>query len=271
MDGLSLRKNHYRTIWISDVHLGTSGCKAELLLEFLKVSESEKVFLIGDIVDGWRLKKKWYWPQAHNDVIQKLLRKARKGVKVVFIPGNHDEAARKYIGVNFGDIIIKKEAHHTTLKGKKLWIIHGDQFDSIIKHARWLAYLGDKGYVILIRLNDLFNNFRQFLKLPYWSLSKFIKQKVKKAVSFVTAFELVMIREAKRRGFDGVVCGHIHKAEFKSIDDMIYCNSGDWVESMTAIVEHLDGSLEIVDWSSRISQKHSRQIKLTQKNIISQP
>ena len=141
----------------------------------------------------------------------------------------------------------------------------------IIKHARWLAYLGDRGYAILIRLNDLFNNFRQFLKLPYWSLSKFIKQKVKKAVSFVTAFELVMIREAKRRGFDGVVCGHIHKAEFKSIDDMIYCNSGDWVESMTAIVEHLDGSLEIVDWSSRISQNHSRQIKLTQKNIISQP
>ena len=265
MDDLSLKKNHYRAIWISDVHLGTSGCKAELLLDFLRVSESEKIFLVGDIIDGWRLKKKWYWPQAHNDVIQKLLRKARKGVKVVFVPGNHDEAARKYIGVNFGDIIIKKEAHHITLKGKKLWIIHGDQFDGVIKHARWLAYIGDKGYAILIRLNDLFNTFRKFLKLPYWSLSKFIKQKVKKAVSLVTAFELVMAREAKRRGFDGVICGHIHKAEFKLIYDIIYCNSGDWVESMTAIVEHLDGSLEIIDWSSRIFQEHSRQIKQIQK------
>ena len=148
MDGYSTKiKKGYRTVWISDLHLGTSGCKSELLLDFLKQIKTETIYLVGDIVDGWRLKKKWYWPQSHNDVVQKLLRKARKGIKVIFIPGNHDEAARKYIGVNFGDIKIMKYAIHKTIKGKKLWTIHGDQFDGIIKHAKWLAYLGDKGYV----------------------------------------------------------------------------------------------------------------------------
>lgn len=267
MDGYSTKiKKGYRTVWISDLHLGTSGCKSELLLDFLKQIKTETIYLVGDIVDGWRLKKKWYWPQSHNDVVQKLLRKARKGIKVIFIPGNHDEAARKYIGVNFGDIKIMKYAIHKTIKGKKLWTIHGDQFDGIIKHAKWLAYLGDKGYVALIKINTLFNKFRKFFKLPYWSLSQFLKHKVKKAVSFVTAYEQIMAKEAKRRGYDGVVCGHIHKAELKIIDGIIYANDGDWVESLTALVENYDGTLEIIDWSEKVKQQHNKLI-LTHSKI----
>jgi len=183
-DSSSVLNKSYRTIWISDIHLGSYGCKAEYLLEFLKNLKCDTIYLVGDIVDGWRLKKKWYWPQAHNDVVQKLLRKARKGVNVVFIPGNHDEAARKYIGVNFGDIKIQKDAEHFTVDGKKFWVIHGDQFDGIMQHARWVAHLGDKGYSLLLKLNDFYNKIRNLFKLPYWSISKYVKLKVKKAVSF---------------------------------------------------------------------------------------
>ncbi|MFL2676477.1 MAG: UDP-2,3-diacylglucosamine diphosphatase [Alphaproteobacteria bacterium] len=260
-DHLYKKKKGYRTIWISDLHLGTPGCKAEILLDFLKEIKSETIYLVGDIVDGWRLKKNWYWPQSHNDVVQKLLRKARKGVKVVFIPGNHDEAARKYLGVNFGDIKIQHQAVHKTANGKKLWVVHGDQFDGVIRHAKWLAYIGDKGYAMLITLNNTFNKIRKFLNLPYWSLSQFIKLKVKKAVSFVTAFENVMVMEAKRKGYDGVVCGHIHKAELKDVNGIIYANDGDWVESLTALAENHDGSLEIIDWSKKLMALHNQLVK----------
>lgn len=253
MDDLSLvLRKSYRTIWISDIHLGSYGCKAEHLLNFLENIKCNKIYLVGDIIDGWRLKKKWYWPQAHNDVVQKLLKIAKKGTKVIFIPGNHDEAARKYIGINFGDIKIQDEADHSTLDGKRLWVIHGDQFDGIMQHARWLAHIGDKGYSTLIRINNLINKIRNIFNLPYWSLSKYIKLKVKKAVSFVTAFETVMVREAKRRGYDGIVCGHIHKAELKKIDGVLYANDGDWVESLTALAENHDGRLEILDYSKNL-------------------
>lgn len=268
MDDSSLALNKsYRTIWISDIHLGSYGCKAEYLLEFLKNLRCDTIYLVGDIVDGWRLKKKWYWPQAHNDVVQKLLRKARKGVNVVFIPGNHDEAARKYIGVNFGDIKIQKDAEHFTADGKKLWVIHGDQFDGIMQHARWVAHLGDKGYSLLLKLNDIYNKIRNLFKLPYWSISKYVKLKVKKAVSFVTAFEIVMAREAKRRGYDGVVCGHIHKAELRTINGITYANDGDWVESLTALAENHDGSLEILDYSKNFETLHLK--KYDKKQLIS--
>ena len=253
MDDLSLvLRKSYRTIWISDIHLGSYGCKAEHLLNFLENIKCNKIYLVGDIIDGWRLKKKWYWPQAHNDVVQKLLKIAKKGTKVIFIPGNHDEAARKYIGINFGDIKIQDEADHSTLDGKRLWVIHGDQFDGIMQHARWLAHIGDKGYSTLIRINNLINKIRNIFNLPYWSLSKYIKLKVKKAVSFVTAFETVMVKEAKRRGYDGIVCGHIHKAELKEIDGVLYANDGDWVESLTALAENHDGRLEILDYSKNL-------------------
>lgn len=238
----------YRSIWISDVHLGTRGSKAKELLEFFSYNDSEYLYLVGDIIDGWRITKKWYWPQDHNDVIQKLLRKARKGTKIIFIPGNHDEGARHFIGFTFGLIKIKNQAFHWTLKKKKLWITHGDLFDTVIQHARWLAYVGDNAYTFLLWINVQFNKIRSLFNLPYWSLSKYVKLKVKKAVSFINAFETLMVKEAKRRGCDGVICGHIHKSELKIIDGFIYANDGDWVESLTALVEHNDGKLEIVDW-----------------------
>ena len=238
----------YRTIWISDIHLGSKGSQSEHLLEFLKYNDSEYLYLVGDIIDGWRLTKKWYWPQSHNDVIQKILRKARKGTKVFYIPGNHDEGSRSFIGLTFGDIKIRNQAFHLTAKEKKLCVVNGDMFDHVIQHARWLAYIGDSAYTFLLWINKWFNDLRRFFNLPYWSLSQYLKLKVKKAVSFINAFETLMVKEAHRRGCDGVVCGHIHKSELKEINNLIYANDGDWVESLTALVEHKDGELEIVNW-----------------------
>lgn len=240
----------YRTIWISDIHLGTPGARAQALLHFLKHTHSDKLYLVGDVVDGWQLKKKFYWPQEHNDVVQKLLRKARQGTKVVYIPGNHDEAARQYLGVNFGDIAIKAEDIHETADGLRFWVVHGDLFDNVIQHARWLAYLGDYSYTLLLRINLIFNWVRNKLNLPYWSLSQYLKHRVKSAVSFISAFETAMITETRRRNCDGVVCGHIHKPEIRQIDGILYANDGDWVESLSALVEHHDGTLELLDWQN---------------------
>ena len=237
----------YRTIWISDTHLGTPGAQAGALLHFLKYTRSETLYLVGDIVDGWQLKKRFYWPQEHNDVIQKLLRKARHGTRVVYIPGNHDEAARHYIGFNFGEVAIKDDEVHQTADGKRLWVVHGDLFDNVIQHARWLAYLGDRAYVLLLKLNRLVNGIRTALNMPYWSLSQYLKHRVKSAVSFISAFERAMITEARRRNCDGVVCGHIHKPEMREVDGLLYANDGDWVESLSALVEHHDGRLELID------------------------
>ena len=240
----------YRTIWISDTHLGTPGAQAGALLHFLKYTRSETLYLVGDIVDGWQLKKRFYWPQEHNDVIQKLLRKARHGTRVVYIPGNHDEAARHYIGFNFGEVAIKDDEVHQTADGKRLWVVHGDLFDNVIQHARWLAYLGDRAYVLLLKLNRLVNGIRTALNMPYWSLSQYLKHRVKSAVSFISAFERAMITEARRRNCDGVVCGHIHKPEMREVDGLLYANDGDWVESLSALVEHHDGRLELIDWQN---------------------
>ncbi len=238
----------FRTIWISDTHLGTPGCQAHALVEFLRRTESKYLYLVGDIVDGWQLKRRWYWHQTHNDVVQKLLRKARKGTEVIYIPGNHDEAARHYFGVAFGDIAIRDEAMHTTAQGKRLLVTHGDFFDGVVQHARWLALLGDVLYTFILKLNRQFNALRARLGLPYWSLSQFLKHKVKNAVNYITMFEEALAREARHRGFDGVVCGHIHKAEIRDIDDILYCNDGDWVESLTALVEDFSGNLSILHW-----------------------
>ena len=242
--------HRYRTIWLSDIHLGSSGCQANYLLDFLRHNESEYLYLVGDIIDGWQLKKGWYWPQAHNDVVQKVLRKARKGTQVVYIPGNHDEAARQFCNLAFGDIHVREEAFHTTLAGKRLWIVHGDLFDGVIQHARWLAYLGDSAYTAILVLNRWFNRVRAKLGFQYWSLSQYLKHQVKNAVNFISSFERVMTDEARRRGCDGVVCGHIHKAEIRDIDGVLYCNDGDWVESRSALVEHHDGRLELVFWQA---------------------
>lgn len=248
--------NHYRTIWISDVHLGTKDSQAEMLLDFLKYNESDTLYLVGDIIDGWHLKKswKWNWQQSHNDVIQKLLRKARKGTEVVYIPGNHDEAARDYVGLDFGGVKLRREAEHTTADGKRLLIIHGDEFDGVMQYAKWLAHLGDTLYTFALTLNRYFNKIRRAMGKPYWSLSQYLKHKVKNAVSFITQFESILADAAKRRGFDGVVCGHIHQAEIKTYDDILYTNCGDWVESITALVEHNDGKLEIIYWAEVMKQ-----------------
>jgi UDP-2,3-diacylglucosamine pyrophosphatase LpxH len=238
----------YRTVWISDIHLGTAGCKAEYLLDFLRHHESDLLYLVGDIVDGWQLKKGWYWNQAHNDVVQKILRKARKGTRVVYIPGNHDEGLRPFLGVVLGGISIQAEAIHQTADGKRLLVIHGDLFDGVVQHARWLARLGDVLYKLILRLNHWFNRLRVRVGLPYWSLSQYLKHQVKDAVSYIADFEQALVQEAKRRGLDGVVCGHIHKAEIRMLDGILYANDGDWVESLTALVETYAGELRIVNW-----------------------
>lgn len=251
MNAITSDPTRYRTVFISDVHLGTRGCKAEFLLDFLRETECDTLYLVGDIIDGWRLRRGWYWPQAHNDVVQKLLRKARKGTKVYFIPGNHDEFARSYTDNDFGSVTLLPEAVHETADGRRFLVIHGDAFDGVVLYAKWLALLGDWAYTLALTLNHWFNVIRRTFGLPYWSLSKYLKHKVKNAVSFIARYEEAMIEEARRRGFDGVVCGHIHHAEIRDIDGILYCNDGDWVESCTALVEHADGRLEIVDWTER--------------------
>lgn len=240
----------YRTIWLSDIHLGTAGCQARYLLDFLKHHEADTLYLVGDILDGWQLRKGWYWPQAHNDVVQKILRKARKGTRVIYVPGNHDELARQFIGLAFGDIQVMDDAIHITAQGKRLWITHGDLFDGVMQHARWLAYLGDTLYTFTLVLNRWFNHMRARLGFPYWSLSQYLKHQVKNAVNFISAFEHVMTEEARRRGCDGVVCGHIHKAEIRDVDGILYCNDGDWVESLSALVETHEGELKILYWTT---------------------
>lgn len=245
--------HRYRTIWLSDIHLGSPGCQALYLLDFLRTHRAETLYLVGDILDGWELRKGWYWPQAHNDVVQKLLRMARKGTRIIYIPGNHDELSRQFIGLSFGGIQIAEDAIHTTADGKRLWITHGDLFDSVMQHARWLAYLGSWIYEWLLKLNRWLNAARRRLGLPYWSMSQYLKHKTKRATNFINDFEHVMTAEAKRRGCAGVVCGHIHKAEIRTIDGIVYCNDGDWVESMTALVETYEGELRLVQWHECMS------------------
>lgn len=237
-----------RTVWISDVHLGTYGCQAELLLDFLNHVEAEHLFLVGDIVDGWQLKKRWYWPQEHNDVIQKTLSKARRGTKVVFLPGNHDEMARDFLGLHFGGVLVINEIMHVTADGKRLYILHGDQFDAVMACAKWLAHVGDVAYSLLLGVNAVLNFVRRKLGFSYWSLSAYLKHKVKNAVEHISNYENFIADTARRHQADGVVCGHIHHAEMRMIGNVLYCNDGDWVESCTALVEHADGRLQIINW-----------------------
>ncbi|MEZ5934487.1 MAG: UDP-2,3-diacylglucosamine diphosphatase [Alphaproteobacteria bacterium] len=241
----------YRAIWISDFHIGTRRAQTEMLLDFLKYTESDMLYLVGDIIDNWSLKKTWYWDQSHNDIIQKLLRKARKGTRVIYIPGNHDERFRDFIGARFGRIAVMQNAIHVTVDRKRYLVLHGDEFDGVVKYAKWLAVLGDKAYEAALALNHQLNRMRRRLGLPYWSLSAYLKRRVKKAVQFVSDFERAVVREAKKRDADGVICGHIHTPEISTIDGIHYCNDGDWVESCSALVEHHDGRLELIHWGDR--------------------
>jgi UDP-2,3-diacylglucosamine pyrophosphatase LpxH len=220
-----------------------------MLLDFLRHTESDYLYLVGDIVDGWQLKKRWFWPQAHNDVVQKILRRARKGAKVFFIAGNHDEFARDFCGLQFGGVTVTNGVVHETARGKRLLVVHGDEYDAVMTYAKWLAYLGDAAYEFTLVLNRLFNRVRRRLGFSYWSLSAYLKHKVKNAVSYIGAFEDFLADEARRQGIDGVVCGHIHHAEIRMIGPVMYCNDGDWVESCTALVEDMQGQLSIIHWA----------------------
>jgi UDP-2,3-diacylglucosamine pyrophosphatase LpxH len=241
----------YRAIFISDVHLGTRRAQSEALLDFLRGTESEKLYLVGDIVDSWSLKQKWHWDQAHNDVIQKILRKARKGTRVIYIPGNHDENFREFAGHRFGRVAVMREAIHRSADGRRYLVLHGDKFDNVIYFAPWLAKLGDFAYERLMDLNGPVNAFRRAAGLGQWSLSAYLKHKVKKAVEFISRFEAAVVREATGRNCHGVICGHIHTPDDRMIDGIHYLNDGDWVESCTALAEHLDGRFEILDWKTR--------------------
>lgn len=252
-------RSGYRTVFISDIHLGTPGCQAQALLHFLRCNPCDTLYLVGDIVDGWQLRRRWFWPQAHNDVVQKLLRKARKGCRVVFVPGNHDEFARHFLGHSFGDIEVTADAVHLTADGRRLWVMHGDHFDGVVQYAKWLAHVGDTLYELTLKLNRHLNSLRARVGLPYWSLSQYLKHKVKSAVNFVSDFEHAVAHEARSRGYDGVVCGHIHRPEMRTIDGTLYCNDGDWVESLSALVEHQDGRLEIVHWGDAWSASQAQE------------
>jgi UDP-2,3-diacylglucosamine pyrophosphatase LpxH len=241
--------NRYRSIWISDIHLGTRGCKAEYLLDFLQNNASQYLYLVGDIIDGWQLSRSGHWAPSHNEIVRKVLKAARNGTQVMYIPGNHDEMFRDYHDLHFGGVAIVKDTIHEMADGRKFLVIHGDQFDGVTMHAKWLALLGDRAYDYALRLNSWFNFWRRKLGYPYWSLSSYLKHKVKNAVNFISDFENAVAEEARRRGVDGVICGHIHKAEMRMIGDVLYCNDGDWVESCTALVEHDSGDLEIVNWA----------------------
>jgi hypothetical protein len=244
------KRLHFRTIWLSDIHLGTRGCQADLLLDFLRHTESEYLYLVGDIVDGWQLKKRWYWPQSHNDVIQKFLRRARHGTKVFYVAGNHDEFSRQFCGLQFGGILVSDHIIHETADGRRLLVLHGDQFDAVMGCAEWLAHLGDSAYNFALWLNTVFNFCRQKLGFPYWSLSAWLKHKVKNAVDHIGAFEQFIAESAKHHYADGVVCGHIHHAQMRKIGEVLYCNDGDWVESCTALVEDMNGQLSIIRWAT---------------------
>lgn len=260
----------YRTIFVSDTHLGSKPAKAEFLIDFLRYHDAETIYLVGDIVDGWRLRRSWHWPQAHNDVVQKLLRKARKGAKVVYIAGNHDEFLRAFQGVHFGGVVVADRAIHESADGQRFLVIHGDQFDSVVHNARWLAYFGDRAYDVAIVVNRAVAAVQRLLRRPYWSFSSWAKVKVKKAVQFISTFQNILAQEARRSDVDGVICGHIHHAAIEEIGGIRYMNTGDWVESCTALVEDFEGRFEIITWAG-IAQAKEPVLQAQEGAIAEQP
>jgi len=239
-------KRTVRTIWISDVHLGFPGCSAEYLLEFIRDMRCETLYLVGDIIDFWSLKKKRYWPQAHNNVVRSILGKAKHDTRVIYVPGNHDEVMREYDGLTLGNVEIRNSVIHETVDGRRLLVMHGDQFDSAVVNSKFISLIGSAAYDFLLRLNRYVNWCREKMGREYWSLAGAVKHKVKKAVKYISNFEGAVIHEAHRQNVDGLVCGHIHRAELTRLDGVTYMNCGDWVESCTALIEHHDGTLELL-------------------------
>lgn len=255
-------RRRYRTIWISDVHLGTRGCNDRLLIDFLDHVDSETLYLVGDIIDGWRMKKRYYWPERHNAIVRRIMKRAKRGTEVVYIPGNHDEMFRQFAGMDFGGVQIRNKAIHVTADGRRLLVLHGDEFDAVVMAHKWLAFAGDAAYGFLMRLNVAVNAVRRRFDLPYWSLSKHAKHKVKNAVEFISRFEEAVAHEAKAKSVAGVVCGHIHTAEVRQYGDVTYYNDGDWVEGCTALVELFDGRMEILHWAEEIAARGSDTVRL---------
>ena len=244
-------ENQYRSVWLSDIHLGYKGCKAEFLLDFLKTVDCERLYLVGDIVDVWSMKKNVYWPQLHSDVIRTILGKAWAGVKVIYVPGNHDEMMRDYVDMHFGNVKVRQNYLHITADGRRMLVMHGDEFDNVIQCSRFASLLGSVGYDILLYSNRIVNHLRRKMGFPYWSLATFLKTRVKNAMQHVREFEQAAVYEAKRHNADGVICGHIHHAEANEIEGILYCNTGDWVENCTALVEQHDGEIKLLHWSER--------------------
>jgi UDP-2,3-diacylglucosamine pyrophosphatase LpxH len=237
-----------RALFISDIHLGTRSAQATALLDLLRTVDAERIYLVGDIVDFWKVKRGPHWPQPHNDVIQKLLRKARKGAAIIYIPGNHDEVLREYCGMQFGGVRLERNCVHVTGKGLRYAVLHGDEFDVVVRTAKWLAFLGDYGYELALWTNTPLNWLRRCFGLGFWSLSAYLKYRVKSAVNFIGSFEEAVASEARRQSAHGIICGHIHHASDRMIDGVHYLNCGDWVESCTALIETLDGDMRIVRW-----------------------
>jgi len=242
-------KLHLRALFISDVHLGTRTAQAERLIDLLRCCEADVIYLVGDIIDFWKVRRGPHWPQTHNDVLQKLMRKVRKGTRLVVIPGNHDEALRDYAGMQFGGVEVHRDTLHTTARGRRYIVMHGDEFDVVVRTAKWLALLGDRGYELALWFNHPLNWVRRHCGLGYWSLSAYLKYRVKKAVAFIGAFEEAVAMEARRRGADGIICGHIHHASDRNVHGTHYLNCGDWVESCTAVVESHEGELRVIRWA----------------------
>ena len=239
-------KTRYQAVWISDVHLGSKACRIEPLLEFISSVECETLYLVGDIIDLWSLRRKWFWPQSHNDFIRKVLKRASKGARVVFIPGNHDERFRDYDGLQFGGVEIRREAFHDLIDGRRMLILHGDDFDAVVKNHQIISAIGDWFYDLILGLNRIYNWFRRKLGRPYWSLAAYIKRRVKYICQFVSNYEESLAKYAREKGAQVVLTGHIHRPEMKQVGDILYCNDGDWVENCTALVEHVDGRLELL-------------------------
>ena len=241
-------RRHYRTVFLSDTHLGAKRCRARELLSFLQRTSCDTLYLVGDIIDGWKLRRRWYWPELHAQVLNELLERARKGTRVIYVPGNHDAVFRTYDGLVLGELSVEHETIHETADGRRMLVQHGDAFDGFVADSRWLGAVGDHAYEFSLFLNDAYNGVRKAFGRPYWSLSLFLKQRVKEAVGFLSRFEERVAEDALQRGVDGVICGHVHKAEMRDIGGVLYCNDGDWVESCTALVERADGSLQLVQW-----------------------
>ncbi len=246
---------YYRALFISDVHLGSKGCQAEALAEFLKFHHAPVIYLVGDIVDGWRLKKRHFWPQSHTDVIRRLFTKAKRGSRIVYVTGNHDDFLRRYSGIHFGNIELCDEVVHETFNGQKLWVLHGDAYDGVVTCHKWLALLGDWAYESMLHVNRWYNKLRQYWGFGYWSLSAYLKHRVKRAVMYIHEYEHLLMRDAHKAGLDGVVCGHIHHAEIRQTEQGWYGNCGDWVESCTALVEHEDGRMELLRYHAAVSSE----------------